>query len=178
MKRSEQSRAGSRRPAHRHQTAAWIGIDRAFEGDDDRKLMEVQAREFPEAMAILFDWARKDYLRCERVVGAPTVLGELAAAEQHPDPRCLRGFYAVAAACFRRALPGSMQGELPFDGCDDETRLLQEWQNWLGAMFRRMIGEPELLRDVLVAQIHATSAVGRKAGARVVATVRQRLAGA
>jgi hypothetical protein len=167
MNHSEQSRAPSRRAVHRWQTPAWIGIDRAFDGDDDRYLMEVQAREFPVAMHVLFRWTRETYRRAEDTVGTRTVLGDLAEAERHPDPRCLRQFYAYVAAVYRRSLPLSTQGELPFDGRDDDVRLRDAWRDWLGELFRRMIDQPAIVNDVLVAQIHPTAAVGRRAGKRV-----------
>jgi hypothetical protein len=36
------------------------------------------------------------------------------------------------------------------------------------------LNQPELIRDVLVAQIHATAPVGRRAGARVLQAVWER----
>ena len=168
MKRSEQSQAGSQARRPRQQTPAWIGIDRAFEGDDDVRLMELQAREFPLAMRVLFDWTREAYRRAEETVGTGTVLGDLAAAERNPDPRCLREFYAYVAGVYRRALPASMQGELAFDGRADEVRMVEGWREWLAGLFRGMLNQPGIVNDVLVAQIHATAPVGRKAGGRVV----------
>jgi hypothetical protein len=160
----------------RQQTPAWIGIDRAFEGDDDVRLMELQAREFPLAMRVLFDWTREAYRRAEETVGTGTVLGDLAAAERNPDPRCLRGFYAYVAGIYRRALPLSTQSELPLDGRPDDVRMVEAWREWLAGLFRGMLNQPELINDVLVAQIHATAPVGRKAGQRVWNAVWQRFA--
>jgi hypothetical protein len=171
MNRSEHSQAGSQARRHRQQTPAWIGIDRAFDGDDDVELMELQAREFPLAMRVLFDWTRDAYRRAEQTTGVETVLGELAAAEGRPDPRCMRVFYAYVAGVYRRALPTSTQGELPFDGRPEEVRMLEAWRDWLAGLFRGMLNQPEIIRDVLVAQIHATAPVGRKAGKRVFAAV-------
>jgi hypothetical protein len=140
--------------------------------------MELQAREFPLVMRVLFDWTREAYRRAEETVGTGSVLGDLAAAERNPDPRCLREFYAYVAGIYRRALPLSTQGELPLDGRPDDVRMVEAWREWLGGLFRGMLNQPELINDVLVAQIHATAPVGRRAGARVVKAVCQRFANA
>jgi hypothetical protein len=175
MRHSDESRARAvSATSRRQQTPAWVGIDHAFEGDDDRQLMELQAREFPLAMHVLFDWARDAYRQAERTTGVDTVLGDLASAERNPDPRCLREFYAYVAGVYRRSLPGSTQGELAFDGTPHDVRLQEGWRKWLSGLFRGMLNQPELINDVLVAQIHATAPIGRKAGARVVHAVWER----
>ena len=102
------------------------------------------------------------------------MLGDLAAAERNPDPRCLREFYAYVAGIYRRALPLSTQGELPFDGRPDDVRMVEAWREWLAGLFRGMLNQPEIINDVLVAQIHATAPVGRKAGMRVMTAVWKR----
>lgn len=45
----------------------------------------------------------------------------------------------------------------------------------MGGLFKGMLNQPELINDVLVAQIHATAPVGRKAGTRVMMAVLKRL---
>jgi hypothetical protein len=67
-----------------------------------------------------------------------------------------------------------MQGELAFDGRADKVRMVEGWREWLAGLFRGMLNQPGLVNDVLVAQIHATAPVGRRAGARVVQAVVER----
>lgn len=94
-------------------------ITTKFNGDDDDFLKEIQSEHYHEAIRIIFEECKREYLHAERIVGVRTRLGESVQNLEQFDHRLLQGIHDVCAALFRFDNPNSAQ--LSFQQNHDET---------------------------------------------------------